>query len=122
MTIPTLLSQGTSQDARRAYAAIFHPRPSRAPQDPVLYAAVRTRLGWRPLPDPARAEPRPGRAFAVTLCDPAEGKRVFDALAEGGHVDRPYEASPWSPGFGRLTDRFGATWMVDAMPPPRGGA
>lgn len=122
MTIPSFLFEGSCEDARRAYGAIFRPRPSRAPQDLVLYAAVRTRQGWRPLPDPARADPVAGSAFAITLSNPAEGQRVFDALAEGGQVERPYEPSPWSPGFGRLTDRFGASWMVDAMPPPRGGA
>jgi PhnB protein len=126
MTIPTFLFEGTSMEARRRYAAIFRARaplrPSRDLGDSVLYAAVRTRQGWRPLPDPSQADPMAGSAFAVTMSDPAEGRRVFDALAEGGQVEAPYEPSPWSPGFGRLTDRFGACWMVDAMPAPRGGA
>jgi len=29
----------------------------------------------------------------------------------------PLAASPWSPGFGMLTDRFGVTWVVDVAPP-----
>ena len=125
MTIPMLLFTGAREDAQRAYAAIFHP-PSRRtlPREPdtCLYAALRTRLGWRPLRDPARAGLPPGGDVAVTMSDPAEGKRVFDALAEGGEVEQPYQPSAWSPGFGRLTDRWGTHWMVDAMPPPRGGA
>jgi hypothetical protein len=126
MTIPLHLFTGPHEDAQRAYAAIFHPPPScrakyRDP-DTILYAALRTRLGWRHLPDPGRARLPLGGDVAVTMSDPAEGQRVFDALAEGGSVEQPYEPSAWSPGFGRLTDRFGTHWMVDAMPPPRGGA
>lgn len=125
MTIPLHLFTGPHEDAQRAYAAIFHPPSPRGQSrnaDSVLYAAWRTRLGWRSLPDPSRARLPLGGDVAVTMSDPAEGQRVFDALAEGGQVERPYEASAWSPGFGRLTDRFGTHWMVDAMPPPRGGA
>lgn len=125
MTIPLLLFTGPREDAQRAYAAIFHPpsrRARRSDPDSVLYAALRTGDGWRPLRDPSRAGPIVGGDVAVTMADPAEGRRVFDALAEGGEVERPYAPSAWSPGFGRLTDRWGTHWSVDAMPPPRGGA
>ena len=125
MTIPMLLFTGPREDAQRAYAAIFHPRSPQAQRSSpttCLYAALRTRVGWRPLPDPSRADLPLGGDVAVTMSDPAEGQRVFDALAEGGEVEQPYEPSAWSPGFGRLTDRWGTHWMVDAMPPPRGGA
>ena len=37
---------------------------------------------------------------------------IWDALAEGADVIEPLAASPWSPGFGMLTDRFGVAWMV----------
>lgn len=33
------------------------------------------------------------------------------ALADGAVVVEPLAASPWSPGFGMLTDRFGVTWV-----------
>ena len=127
MTIPLHLFTGPREDAQRAYAAIFRPRSRRdhrSSRDPdtFLYAALRTGDGWRPLRDPSRADLVAGGDVAVTMSDPAEGRRVFDALAEGGEVERPYEPSAWSPGFGRLTDRWGTHWSVDAMPPPRGGA
>ncbi len=45
--------------------------------------------------------------------DTEEGKRLFDALAEGGTVTMPFEPSFWAKGFGMLTDRFGINWMVN---------
>ncbi|MBP1807348.1 hypothetical protein [Rubellimicrobium aerolatum] len=120
MTIPRLLLEDPRpdrrSDARRAYAAIF--RPSGA----VVYAALRTPRGWRTITDPARDAPPPGATLAVTLCGPAEGRRVFDALAEGGAIETPFQPSAWSPGFARLTDRWRTGWMLDSLPAPRGGA
>ena len=43
----------------------------------------------------------------------AEGKRVFDGLAEGGQVTMPFGKTFWSPGFGMVTDRFGTPWMIN---------
>ena len=43
----------------------------------------------------------------------AEGKRIFDGLAEGGQVTMPFARTFWSPGFGMVTDRFGTPWMVN---------
>lgn len=42
-----------------------------------------------------------------------EGKRIFDALAEGGAVFMPYQATFWGADFGQLVDRFGINWMVN---------
>ena len=50
----------------------------------------------------------------------AEGKRVFDGLAEGGQVTMPFGKTFWSPGFGMVTDRFGTPWMVDVATAPLG--
>lgn len=41
---------------------------------------------------------------------------IWDALADGPDVMEPLAASPWSPGFGMLTDRFGVTWIIDVQP------
>lgn len=46
--------------------------------------------------------------------DPAEGGRVFNALAEGGTVIMPFEKTFWAEGFGMLIDRFGTPWMVNS--------
>lgn len=41
---------------------------------------------------------------------------IWDALADGADVIDPLAASPWSPGFGMLTDHFGVTWVIDVQP------
>jgi PhnB protein len=44
----------------------------------------------------------------------ADARRIFDALAEGGSVQMPFEKTFWAAGgFGMLTDRFGAPWMIN---------
>jgi len=53
--------------------------------------------------------------FSVT--EPAEAKRVFDALSEGGEVQVPVGQTFFSPAFGMCTDRFGTPWMVMADAP-----
>lgn len=62
-----------------------------------------------------------GSAVAYTSPDETEGKRVFEALADGGEATMPFGATFWSRGFGMCTDRFGVPWMVDtAGDPPTG--
>ena len=43
----------------------------------------------------------------------AEGQRIFDALAQGGQVSMPFQATFWSPGFGMVTDRYSIPWMIN---------
>lgn len=48
--------------------------------------------------------------------DTEESHRVFEALAEGGKVTKPFGKEFWSPGFGMLTDRFGTPWIINTNP------
>lgn len=57
-----------------------------------------------------------GAALNLTLTDEAEGKRIFEALAEGGQVNHPLEATFWAPLFGTCVDRFGVQWMLNVEP------
>lgn len=41
----------------------------------------------------------------------------WERLADGAQVVEPLAASPWSAGFGMLTDRFGVTWVLDVAGP-----
>ena len=61
---------------------------------------------------------KPKNGFDVTFHtnDPAEARRVFEALAEGGKVGMPFGETFWSPGYGSLTDRFGIPWMINTIP------
>ncbi len=56
----------------------------------------------------------------VSLADPPEAKRAFDALAEGGSVQMPMGETFFSPAFGMCTDRFGIPWMVMVDQPMEG--
>lgn len=53
-----------------------------------------------------------GMCVNCSLPDPAEAKRVFDALSEAGQVQMPLGETFFSPAFGMCTDRFGTPWMV----------
>ncbi len=39
-------------------------------------------------------------------------KSAYDQLSEGAGVIMPFSPTPWSEGFGMLTDRFGTSWMI----------
>jgi PhnB protein len=59
-----------------------------------------------------------GVAVTYAAPDEAEGKRVFEALAEGGQVLMAFEPTFYSKGFGSCLDRFGVSWMVDTQGEP----
>jgi PhnB protein len=53
--------------------------------------------------------------FWVTVgaVDPDEGRRIFDALSDGGRVVMPFAPTFWGV-FGMTVDRYGTPWMVNA--------
>ncbi|HEX3659095.1 MAG TPA: VOC family protein [Pirellulales bacterium] len=53
-----------------------------------------------------------GFALSLTVANPAEADRLFNALADGGQIQMPLNKTFFSPRFGMLADRFGVTWMV----------
>jgi PhnB protein len=66
---------------------------------------------------PQHFEKPQGFAVSLSLKDKAESERVFNALAEGGRVTMPFQATFWSAGFGGLVDRFGTPWMINTDTP-----
>ncbi|MGI8618953.1 MAG: VOC family protein [Gemmatimonadaceae bacterium] len=55
-----------------------------------------------------------GTYVSLNVDKPAEGKRIFDALAQNGEVHMPFEKTFWAAGgFGMAVDRFGTPWMVN---------
>jgi PhnB protein len=61
----------------------------------------------------------PAKRFCMSIGfqDPDEAKRIFNALAEGGSVQMPLQATFWAAGFGMLVDRFGIPWMINCQFP-----
>jgi PhnB protein len=57
-----------------------------------------------------------GIYVSISVGDPAEGERIFAALAEQGTITMPFQKTFWSPGFGMAVDRFGTPWMVNCEP------
>jgi PhnB protein len=53
-----------------------------------------------------------GITLSLSPATEAEGKKIFDALSEGGTVQMPLTKTFYSPCFGMLADRFGVSWMV----------
>ncbi|MCV7431670.1 VOC family protein [Mycolicibacterium bacteremicum] len=48
--------------------------------------------------------------------DAEEITRYWNALSEGSTIDEPLGPSQFSPLYGKLTDRFGVTWIIDVVP------
>ena len=125
--IPYLFFNGTCEEALRTYARVFgSPEPemmrsSQAPEgesmggnpDSVMHGSVKIGDGILYASDYSRAEPMAGNSICLTVPNTTEGRRLFDALAQNGAVEMPYEPTFWSPGFGAFTDRFGTRWMID---------
>lgn len=54
-----------------------------------------------------------GCSVSLNVTRIAEAERVFAALADGGTIQMPLEATFWAVRFGMLVDRFGVPWMVN---------
>ncbi|MBX3610735.1 MAG: VOC family protein [Hydrogenophaga sp.] len=57
-----------------------------------------------------------GAMLAITYEGEQEARRIFDALADGGHITMPWSPTFWAEGFGMVTDRFGTPWGVNGGP------
>jgi PhnB protein len=53
-----------------------------------------------------------GMSVSITVGAAADAERIFNALAENGKVNMPFQKTFWSSGFGMAVDRFGIPWMV----------
>ncbi len=56
-------------------------------------------------------------ALAISIDTLAEGKRIFDALANNGKVLMPFQKTFWALGFGGIIDQFGIMWYVNVDDP-----
>jgi len=127
-------SNGTCAQAFEHYRDVFGGelnvmRMSEVPQDQrmpgaapdfVMHASLQVGDGLLMGSDDPTGDGGPKLGFSVsyTATDPETAHRVFGALADGGEVMMPVEATFWSPAFGMCTDRFGVPWMVDSLGDP----
>ena len=83
-------------------------------EDKIMHAAIK--LGstiW--MASDGHCDPQAtfsGFSLSLTADDAASAEKYFNALAEGGSVTMPWQATFWSKGFGMVVDRFGLGWMV----------
>ncbi len=61
--------------------------------------------------------PVQGMLVSYDAADPADAKRIFDALSDGGNVTQALEPTFFSEAFGMCVDRFGTPWIVVAPEP-----
>lgn len=69
-------------------------------------------------PPDVAGDPQSGFSVMQSAPDIDTGRKVFEALAEGGAIVTPFTATFFSPGFGMVKDRFGTHWIISTTPAP----
>jgi PhnB protein len=125
-----LFFDGTCADAMRFYertlggklTLMTHAESPMAAQTPpgsadrIMHARLDFDGGMLMASDSMAGQPYEGmKGFSLSLIYPtaAEGRRMFDALAQGGRIIMPIEKTFWAEAFGMLVDRFGTPCMVN---------
>ncbi|MCU1265759.1 MAG: glyoxalase/bleomycin resistance protein/dioxygenase [Acidobacteria bacterium] len=62
---------------------------------------------------PDRGSKPGGFSVSVSVNEPSEAERIFNALAENGAIQMPMQETFWAVRFGMLTDQFGVPWMIN---------
>lgn len=52
-------------------------------------------------------------SLCISLDDPTEQTRLYEALVDGGEATHPLHDAFWGDRFGMLTDRFGQRWLLN---------
>ena len=66
---------------------------------------------------PDRYEAMKGFSVTLSVSDPAEADRIFQALADKGTIRMPIAETFWATRFGMLVDQFGTPWMINCEKP-----
>lgn len=124
---PYLSFDGTCEAALTFYAQVFHgeiasinryegsPMEAQVPPDwksKIMHGALVAPGITFFASDSRRFASGDRISLSLSTKDAAEGKRVFDALAEGGSVEMPLSDAFWGGSFGMVVDRFGIRWMM----------
>lgn len=54
-----------------------------------------------------------GFSLTIQYDDTEEGKRIFEALSEGGSVTMPWSPTFWAEAFGMCKDKYGTHWIIN---------
>jgi PhnB protein len=65
---------------------------------------------------PPHAEQMKGFSVSLSVDDPADAERIFNALTVNGTVRMPIQKTFWAVLFGMLVDQFGTPWMINCEP------
>lgn len=93
-------------------------KPTPGTENKIMHASL-TINGSQVMMSDGMAKNQPEfKGFSLTLDakDPAEGEKMFKALAEGGQVHQPLVETFFAKSFGMLADKFGVGWMIMAGP------
>ena len=84
-------------------------------QDKVLHAALQADGAMFTGADapPNQFEKATGVSVLLSLDDPDQADRVFNAMSDGGKVQMPIQETFWAKRFGMFIDKFGIPWMVN---------
>ena len=52
--------------------------------------------------------------MSVDLDDKDKGQDIFDALLKDGELHAKYQKTNWGAYYGRVTDKYGFNWMINA--------
>lgn len=131
---PYLFFNGNCREALTFYAELFGSKPeimeaSGMPEefsvpgdkkDWVMHGSLQIGDGMLMASDSifGDSERMSGCSVQLDLPTAAEGKAIFDKLAEGGEVTMVWEPTFWSAGFGTCTDKFGTQWMIGTSEMP----
>ena len=80
----------------------------------IMHACLRIN-GAPVMASDGRAQGKPkfeGFSLSLDTESEADATRMFNALADGGHVHMPLGKTFFAKQFGVVADRFGVTWMV----------
>lgn len=66
---------------------------------------------------PDRYEPMKGFSVTLSVAEPREAERIFQALSENATVRMPIQETFWAVRFGMLVDQFGTPWMINCERP-----
>ena len=92
-------------------------KPTPGTENKIMHACIRINGAPIMLSDGMAKSNKPefkGFSLSLDAKDPSEGKRMFDALSQGGQVHQPLIETFFAKSFGMVADKFGVGWMIIA--------